>query len=79
MAESTGTKASMPEGLSRRKFLQNTGAGLSLLLPGMKVFAQKAPVDIETGSPDSREESGSVIKVHPANSHYYMYQGQPII
>jgi hypothetical protein len=66
-------------GLSRRKFLQDTGMGLSLMLGGMKVFAHSAAVGMKAASSDTPGRSGSVIQVHPRNSHYYLFRGQPTI
>ncbi len=75
MAESIEMNVAHRDGLSRRRFLQDAGAGLSLLLTGTKIFSQSAEHHLQTGDPGG----DSVITIHPENPHYYLYRGKPTI
>jgi len=73
------TKAAFSNGLSRRKFLQHTGAGLSLMLGGMKVLALPGNADAKPEHAGAPAAGGSPIQVHPANPHYYLFRGRPTV
>ncbi len=75
----TDMKATLNHGFSRRKFLRDTGVGLPLMLGGMKALALSGSADTEAKSADTPAGSSSVIKVHPANPHYYLFRGRPTI
>lgn len=79
MERSIGVNATPDTRTSRREFLQDAGVGLSLLLGGIKMFALPDTADGEAVRADTAEGSSSVIQVHPANPHYYLYRGQPTI
>lgn len=73
-------RKSMPgDGYSRRRFLRDAGVGLSLVLGEMKMPALPGHADANAESAASPAESSSVLKVHPANPHYYLFRGRPTI
>jgi len=72
-------KTTPRDSLSRREFLQDTGIGLSLMLSAMPAFALSGSADTEAESAGTAEGNSSVIKVHPANPHYYLFRGRPTI
>jgi hypothetical protein len=79
MEKQMDRKATPSDEFSRRRFLQETGVGLSLMLGGMKVFALSGSAHTEVESAATPAGSNSVIKVHPANPHYYLFRGRPTI
>jgi hypothetical protein len=62
--------------LSRREFLKDTAAGMSLMLGEANAFAESASGPKRS---DSSGKNSSVIRVHPDNPHYYLFRGQPTI
>ncbi len=79
MTESIEMNPAHRDGPSRRRFLQDAGAGLSLLLTGTKMFSQSTGLDTQTGSAGAPKKADSVITIHPDNPHYYLYRGKPTI
>jgi hypothetical protein len=79
MKEAIDMKATPSDGVSRRKFLQHTGVGFSLMLGGMNAFALAGSAGTEPENAGTPAASSSVIKVHPANSRYYLFRNRPTI
>jgi hypothetical protein len=79
MVEPIDLKAAESDGFSRRKFLQHTGVGFSLMLSGMKALALSDGAAAKPENAGDPTAGSSVINVHPANPHYYLYRGRPTI
>lgn len=73
------TKHASPGILSRRQFLRDTGAGLSLMLGGLRSFAYTYTAETSRANHATPPDDGQPIKVHPDNPHYYSYRGKPLI